>query len=173
LARRYFGTDGVRGVVGDDLTPELVEKLGRDDGHGLRLYRPWRERNADKRFEDWMRIVVANAVRDQLREQLGEGKPEDDAQLPSVKRLLNEFAQALPIERLGVRPPITAAQTARQVLDFARGSLPDDQYAALTRWIGGATFEEIEDELGLAEPDEGRKLVRAAVAVLRRRFGAG
>jgi phosphoglucosamine mutase len=27
--RRYFGTDGIRGVVGDDLTPELVEKLGR------------------------------------------------------------------------------------------------------------------------------------------------
>jgi phosphoglucosamine mutase len=29
LARRYFGTDGVRGVVGESLTPELVEKLGR------------------------------------------------------------------------------------------------------------------------------------------------
>jgi len=29
LARRYFGTDGVRGVVGEDLTTELVEKLGR------------------------------------------------------------------------------------------------------------------------------------------------
>jgi phosphoglucosamine mutase len=27
--RRYFGTDGVRGVVGADLTPELVEQLGR------------------------------------------------------------------------------------------------------------------------------------------------
>jgi phosphoglucosamine mutase len=27
--RRYFGTDGVRGVVGEDLTPELVEQLGR------------------------------------------------------------------------------------------------------------------------------------------------
>jgi phosphoglucosamine mutase len=27
--RRYFGTDGIRGVVGDDLTPELVEKIGR------------------------------------------------------------------------------------------------------------------------------------------------
>jgi phosphoglucosamine mutase len=27
--RRYFGTDGVRGVVGVDLTPELVERLGR------------------------------------------------------------------------------------------------------------------------------------------------
>ena len=29
MARQYFGTDGVRGVVGEDLTPELVEKLGR------------------------------------------------------------------------------------------------------------------------------------------------
>ena len=27
--RRYFGTDGVRGIVGEDLTPELVEQLGR------------------------------------------------------------------------------------------------------------------------------------------------
>src|SRR5579884_4241179 len=29
MARRYFGTDGVRGVVGEALTPELVERLGR------------------------------------------------------------------------------------------------------------------------------------------------
>jgi phosphoglucosamine mutase len=27
--RRYFGTDGVRGVVGEELSPELVEGLGR------------------------------------------------------------------------------------------------------------------------------------------------
>jgi phosphoglucosamine mutase len=29
VARRYFGTDGVRGIVGEDLTPDLVERLGR------------------------------------------------------------------------------------------------------------------------------------------------
>jgi phosphoglucosamine mutase len=29
VARRYFGTDGVRGVVGEDLTAGLVERLGR------------------------------------------------------------------------------------------------------------------------------------------------
>ena len=29
MTRRYFGTDGVRGVVGEDLTVELVEQLGR------------------------------------------------------------------------------------------------------------------------------------------------
>lgn len=29
MARRHFGTDGVRGVVGESLTPEFVERLGR------------------------------------------------------------------------------------------------------------------------------------------------
>jgi phosphoglucosamine mutase len=29
VARRYFGTDGVRGIVGEFLTPELVERLGK------------------------------------------------------------------------------------------------------------------------------------------------
>ena len=29
LARRYFGTDGVRGIVGDVITADLVERLGR------------------------------------------------------------------------------------------------------------------------------------------------
>jgi len=29
VARRFFGTDGVRGVVGVDLTPDLVERIGK------------------------------------------------------------------------------------------------------------------------------------------------
>ncbi len=29
MARRYFGTDGVRGIVGEDLTFEVVERLGK------------------------------------------------------------------------------------------------------------------------------------------------
>src|SRR6478672_13232853 len=29
MARDYFGTDGVRGIVGEKLTPELVERLGK------------------------------------------------------------------------------------------------------------------------------------------------
>jgi phosphoglucosamine mutase len=48
LARRYFGTDGVRGVVGEDLTTELVERLGRaatiwSDGGRVFLGRDTRE----------------------------------------------------------------------------------------------------------------------------------
>src|SRR3954447_26854594 len=29
VSRKFFGTDGVRGVVGESLTVELVERLGR------------------------------------------------------------------------------------------------------------------------------------------------
>src|SRR5579862_4438506 len=29
MARRYFGTDGVRGIAGEFLTADLVERLGR------------------------------------------------------------------------------------------------------------------------------------------------
>src|SRR5581483_437457 len=39
MARRYFGTDGVRGVVGQTLTPELVERLGRAATHWSRAKR--------------------------------------------------------------------------------------------------------------------------------------
>jgi phosphoglucosamine mutase len=47
LPRRYFGTDGVRGVVGDDLTEDLVERLGRafavwNDGDEILLGRDTR-----------------------------------------------------------------------------------------------------------------------------------
>jgi phosphoglucosamine mutase len=29
MTRQFFGTDGVRGVVGEDLTPDLIERLGK------------------------------------------------------------------------------------------------------------------------------------------------
>ena len=43
MARRYFGTDGIRGVVGDDLTSELVEKIGRAAGLWARNAAPSEE----------------------------------------------------------------------------------------------------------------------------------
>jgi DNA-directed RNA polymerase specialized sigma24 family protein len=155
-----------------DVLAKLVEKLGQDDGRGLRLYRPWRERHPDKTFADWMHIVVANAIRDHVRTTLGESKATAMDE-PSVKRLLNEFAASPALKELGVRPPITAAQTARQMLEFAERRLPPDQYLALTHWIDGASFGEIEAELGEVAPGQGQKLVRAAVATLRRHFAGG
>jgi phosphoglucosamine mutase len=33
MTRQYFGTDGVRGIVGQTITPDLVERLGRASAH--------------------------------------------------------------------------------------------------------------------------------------------
>jgi phosphoglucosamine mutase len=69
LARRYFGTDGVRGVVGESLTAELVEKLGRAAtlwSHGGRVFVGRDTRASGVELEDaFARGVVAaggNAV---------------------------------------------------------------------------------------------------------------
>ncbi len=152
-----------------NVVAKLVEKIGEPRGRGLRLYPLWRDRHPGKTFEDWIRIVTANAVRDYARAQLGEApvQPSGD---PSAKRLLNEFATSGVIERLGFRPPVTAAQTARQLLEYAQTELPEAQYRALTLWIEGTDFEEIAADLELEGGEAARRLVRASVAVLRRKF---
>jgi hypothetical protein len=171
----------------DNVVVNLFEKLWRldKDGHRkLASYPPWQERqeNRDKTFEDWNRIVTANAVRDYVREQVGRDAAarQPDRTMPSVKRLLNEFASSSPletptssadVEKLSMRPAVTREQTARELLDHARDHLPEDQYRALALWLHDESFERIEAALALDAPGAGHALVRAAVAVLRRRFG--
>jgi hypothetical protein len=163
LGRLRTSEDHVR-----DVALAVVEKIAREQGRGLRQYGSWLERNPDRTFDDWLRIVVSNAARDHVRKLLGPRKSDDD--IPSVKRLLNELAGSPLLEQLGNRPPMTAQQTAQQLLEFARSRLPGDQYRALTLWIDGGEFEAIAAELGLDGEDAARKLVRAATAVLRRHF---
>jgi hypothetical protein len=116
--------------------------------------------------------VTKNAIRDHIRERLRQRSERATQGEVTVKSLTNEFARSPAIERLGLRPRMTAAQTARQLLEFAASHLPADQYRALTLWIQGASFDDIGAELAAPGPDAGRNLVRAAVAVLRRQFGA-
>ncbi len=135
----------------------------------MKQFGTWRQRHPDKTFADWIRIVTRNVVRDGLRQRLGTARAADLDPSPSVKRLLNEFASSPALETLGFRPPVTLAQTARQLLEFAGSHLPADQCGALAHWIRGASFEDIAAELRVGEA-VGRRLVRAAVATLRRRF---
>jgi DNA-directed RNA polymerase specialized sigma24 family protein len=153
-----------------DVLAKIVEKLSAREGRSLKLYVAWRDRNPDKTLADWLRIVTKNLARDHVREHLGESRGAGPDREPSVKRLLNELASSPAWERIGVRPPMTAAQTARQLLEFAQSRLPPDQFGALTRWLDGASFEDLQSELGVANVEESRRLVRAAVAVLRRHF---
>lgn len=151
----------------DSVLTRLIDKLGQADGRGLRHYPAWRDSHPEKTFEDWMRIVLTNLVRDYAREQLG---PRSIAAgEPSPKRLLNEFSLSCAADELGVRPPVTLAQTARELLEFARSRLPPLQIRSLELWLEGTDLDQMDDELALA-PGQARKLLRAGLATLRRHF---
>ena len=80
VRRRYFGTDGVRGVVGKELTPELVERLGRAAtlwaGPGSRVFIGRDTRGSGPELEQaFARGVVAAGGRDAARERLLELGP--------------------------------------------------------------------------------------------------
>jgi DNA-directed RNA polymerase specialized sigma24 family protein len=166
-ANRSLGAPGSSEDDVHDIVARLVEKIGRADGRGLKLYAPWLARNPGKTFEDWMRIVTKNAVRDYLRKKLG-ARPQSPGE-PSRKRLLNEFASSPCLEELGARPPLTAAQTARELVEFARARLATPQLRIVAAWLEGATFEEMARDERLSA-DEVRKALRAAIATLRRHF---
>jgi DNA-directed RNA polymerase specialized sigma24 family protein len=151
---------------------KIVEKLGKDHGRALSLYGAWREQHTDKSFDDWLRIVASNVVRDHVRESMVDAAAYEE---PGVKRLLNEFATCPALTELAglsVRPPMTNAQTARELFEFAEKKLRQDQHRALVLWVEGASHPEIGAELGLPSEEEAAKLVRSAIAVLRRAFGA-
>jgi DNA-directed RNA polymerase specialized sigma24 family protein len=156
-----------------NVVTSVLDKLGRKGSHGLKLYIPWRARNEGKSFADWIYIVTANTARDYLRTQAGDATSYNVE--ISAKRLLNEFTSSPAMEdiiqRLGHRPPFTAQQTARQILDFAEKHLGPEQHRALTLWLDGGAFEEIASDLSLDDADAARRVVRAAVAILRRAFG--
>ena len=64
MARRYFGTDGVRGVVGRDLTADLVERLGRASAlwsNGGRVFVGRDTRGSGPELEDAFAAGVASA----------------------------------------------------------------------------------------------------------------
>jgi len=151
-----------------DVAARLVEKLIQADARGLHSYLPWKERNGDKRFQDWLRIVTKNVVRDYLREKVGSRNSSGE---PSIKRLLNEFASAPALEGLGIRPPATLAQTARELVEFARKRLKPNQLRVLQHWLEGAGFDEMASELG-SDAEHVRQDLRSAIAVLRRQFSA-
>jgi hypothetical protein len=150
-----------------NVATRLVAKFGEPSGRALGLYLAWRETHGGQDFGDWVRIVVKNLVRSYVREQLGAPQPSVD--LPSPKRLLNDYTLAPKDEELWVRPPMTQEQTARELMEYAKLKLPAQQLQALTVWLEGGALEDLETAFKLPA-GHGRRLVRAAIAVLRRHF---
>jgi hypothetical protein len=151
----------------------VLERLGKDDYRSLRLFRPWADAHPGKDFGDWIRIVTVNLARDHVSSRLGVAERADD-EVPLNKRMLNTLASLLPGDddgRLAFRPAMTETQLARELLEYAERALDPDQLRALRCWMDGSRFAEIAAELGLAAPRDADKLVRAALARLRRHFG--
>jgi hypothetical protein len=153
-----------------EVAARLAEKIGKKGGHALRLYPLWKDKHPASDFGDWMRIVVANVIRDYVREQIGNTRLHEGELSP--KRLLNELTQSSGAETAGFRPPFTLKQSARQVVEFARAHLPQEQLRAVELWLEGATDADLDRELGTSSGG-GRELMRAGVAVLRRKFATG
>lgn len=164
--------DGIHEVVAI-----LIEKLSRPDARGFQLYLPWRQRNPDKAFEDWLGITTQNTIRDYLREHVG--AQQRSSSEPSAKQLLGEFTAAPVLTAIGVRPPATVAQTTRELLDFARTRLPPRAFLVFETWLlgGNLTGGNSADpslvgaaaETQLPAGDL-RPLLRSALAILRRHF---
>ncbi|HEV7556232.1 MAG TPA: hypothetical protein VGO00_12280, partial [Kofleriaceae bacterium] len=133
----------------------------------------WVEANPGKNFGDWIRIVTANMARDHVSSRIGQANRADD-EAPLNKRLVNTLASLLADgddPRLAYKPSSTHAQLARELLDYATRELDPAQFAALRRWLEGGTFDELAGELGLSGPRDAERVVRAALARLRRQFG--
>jgi DNA-directed RNA polymerase specialized sigma24 family protein len=154
-----------------ELYARLLARLESNDYSGLRTFVEWRVRHPEKSFTDWLRIVVANLSRDRTRERVGRQTPTNS--LPSAKRLLNELSHLTPVDDVSYRPPITSAQTAREILEFANLHLPKLQALALSTWITGESFDELRERTGVSTEEEATRLVRAALATLRRHFAIG
>ena len=149
----------------------VLERLKKEDYRGLRLFQPWVSANPGKGFGDWIRIVTVKLARDHVSSRLGAA--ERAADQPN-KRMLNTLASLLPADddhRLAFRPLMTNDQLARELMEYAATALDPVQFRALRRWIEGASFEELAAELELPRPRDANRLVRAALARLRRHFG--
>jgi hypothetical protein len=151
----------------------VLERMKKDDYRGLRLFQPWVAANPEKDFGDWIRIVTVNMARDHVSSRLGDAARSDDGP-PRNKRMLNTLASLLSSDddpRLAFRPLNTNDQLARELMEYAVRTLDPVQLRALTLWIQGASFEELAAELDLPRPQDATRLVRAALARLRRQFG--
>lgn len=155
--------DDVRNVMA-----QVFERLRRDDYRALRTFAPWRDKNPSKVFGDWITILTVNVIRNYITAKLGAPRADQS----SAKQLVNTWATALDLDGDGplVRPHMTTRETAHQILEYAREHLAEDQLAALAGWLEGNSFDELARELALSDARAADKLVRSALAKLRRQF---
>ncbi|HEU4732232.1 MAG TPA: hypothetical protein VFT22_30265 [Kofleriaceae bacterium] len=155
--------DDVRNVM-----TRVFERLRRDDYRALRTFYGWRDQNPNKTFPDWLTIVTVNVIRNYISAKLGARNKGGT----SIKQLINTLADALPPDggKLSTRPHITTKEAAQRILEFARDHLANDQFSVLAAWLAGTSFGDMVSEIQLTDAKTAERLLRAALARLRRQF---
>lgn len=162
LGRLAHSEDDCRNVAVAVMARLRADRFGR-----LAQYAAARQHNPALPFLAWLAVVTRRVAIDYLRshETYVDRRHERDASSPGGWRQIGTLPSDSQLP--GGRPPITSRGTAREVYAVASAELPVEQRAALAAWLEGATFEEIPAR---GAPRTAEKLVRAAVASLRRRF---
>ena len=149
----------------------VMARLRQDAFRRLKLYRRERREKPELRLLPWLSVVTKRVAIDYMRAQEGyvPTGPRQGGKRPAE---LVEPGTLPPGSRgPGTRPQITKELTAREMLAWAKGNLPEDQCRALgLRLEKDASAEDIASALGLATSEEAERLVRAAHARLRREF---
>lgn len=166
---RFLGRLGQREEDRRNIIVAVMARLRADGFRRLHLYLEAKRGNPQLRFISWLRVVAKRVGIDYLRGHQDYVRRHDkDASAPG--RWIEPGTLPPASELVGERPPVTNRGTARALLQYAEGAIPDDQRRALELWARSESFADISRTLGLAGPGDAERMVRAAVERLRRRF---
>lgn len=153
-----------------NIATAMFEKLHRDDLGALRGYFAAAPRPP---FRAWIHTVF---VRTGIDYQRGHDEYVRAPAAAATSRPRWRELVSLRSSAPGARPAVTDEQLVREMLDFLDEGAGDARRARYRRgvelWLADRSDDEIAAELQLAGAKEARNLVRAALAVLRRRFQA-
>lgn len=168
---RFLGRLGQREEDRRNIIVAVMARLRADGFHRLQLYLQAKQGNPQLRFVSWLRVVAKRVGIDYLRGHQDYVRRHDkDASTPG--RWVDAGTLPPASELVGERPPVTDLGTARALLQYAEGAIPEQQRTALELWARSESFADISRTLGLGGPGDAERMVRAAVERLRRRFRA-
>ena len=165
----FLGRVGQREDDRRNIVVAAMARLRANGFHRLHLYLDARRANPRLRFMSWLRVVVKRVGIDYMRAQ-PEWVRRDDSQASAPGKWVVPGTLPPASQLVGERPPITNRGTARELLQFAAGTLEADQLSALELWTRGESFDAIARAIGWDGPHQAEKTVRAALERLRRKF---
>ena len=168
---RFLGRLGQREDDRRNIVVAVMARLRADDFKRLKLYLEAKQQNSRLRFFGWLRVVAKRVGIDYMRAHPDYVR-RDDSQASAPGRWVDPGTLPPASRIFGERPPLTNRGTARELLQFAAGAIPEDQLRALHMWTASESFEDIARALDMPSASHAEKLVRAALERLRRKYRA-